>query len=281
MPLRKTLRIVTSRFGVIGSPIGHSRSPALHRAVISALGIDATYEATDVTVAELDRFIASRDASWEGLSLTMPLKQAVRSHLVSECPVSILTGSVNTIVRTEDGWSGYNTDTWGATTAIRQQFGSEFRRATLLGGGATAASLIVTLHDLGVDTLEIVVRDVSRTETIRELARRLGMEVRVLTFGESTSPADLLVSSLPADASLTAGDIETFDAEFLFDVVYDPWPTALSREWDARGLESMNGFPMLLWQAVRQARIFYGESFDEPLPDESHIVTMMRAAVGL
>ena len=272
---------MTSHFGVIGSPIGHSRSPALHRAAISALGIDATYEATDVTAGELDTFIASRDGSWEGLSLTMPLKQVIRTHLVSECPVAILTGSVNTIVRTTEGWSGYNTDTWGATTAIRQQFGTEFRRATLLGGGATAASLIVTLHDLGVDTLDIFVRDVSRTDTIRELARLLGIDARVLVFGETARPADLLVSTLPAGSALTPGDIETFDAEFLFDVVYDPWPSALSVEWDARGLPSMNGLPMLLWQAVRQARVFYGDSIDEPLPDESHVVTTMRAAVGL
>lgn len=270
-----------SHFGVIGSPIGHSRSPALHRAAIAALGVDATYDRVDVTAGELDAFIASRDASWEGLSLTMPLKQAIRKHLVTECPVSVLTGSVNTIVRTSDGWSGYNTDTWGATTAIRQQFGTEFRRATLLGGGATAASLIVTLHDLGADTLDIVVRDTSRTETIRELARRLGMDTRVLAFGESVRPSDLLVSTLPAGSSLTEGDVETFDAEFLFDVVYDPWPTALSTEWDARGLSSMNGLPMLLWQAVRQARVFYGDSVDEPLPDEPHVVTAMRAAVGL
>jgi shikimate dehydrogenase len=272
---------VTSRFGVIGSPIGHSRSPALHRAAISALGIDATYEPTDVAIDEIDVFMTSRDPSWEGLSLTMPLKQVIRRHLVSECPVSILTGSVNTIVRSTEGWRGYNTDTWGATTAIRQQFGPEFRRATLLGGGATAASLIVTLHDLGVDSLEIFVRDTSRAETVRELARRLGMDVRVLGFGESAAASDLLVSTLPAGSALTPGDIETFDAEYLFDVVYDPWPSALSREWDARGLTSMNGLPMLLWQAVRQARVFYGESVDEPLPDEAHVVTMMRAAVGL
>lgn len=270
-----------SHFGVIGSPIGHSRSPALHRAAISALGIDATYVATDVTAKELDTFITSRDATWEGLSLTMPLKQAIRPHLVEECPVSVLTGSVNTVVRTAEGWSGYNTDTWGATTAIRQQFGTEFRRAILLGGGATAASLIVTLHDLGVDSLEIVVRDVSRTETIRELARRLGMDVRVLAFGESTTKAELLVSTVPAGSSLSSDVIESFDAEFLFDVVYDPWPTALSAEWDARGLSSMSGLSMLLWQAVRQARVFYGESVDEPLPDEAHVVTAMRAAVGL
>jgi len=272
---------VPSHFGVIGSPIGHSRSPALHRAAIAALSIDATYDSTEVTAAELDAFLASRDESWEGLSLTMPLKHAIRHHLVSECPVSVLTGSVNTIVRTEDGWNGYNTDTWGATTAIRQQFGTEFRRATLLGGGATAASLIVSLHDLGVDTLDIVVRDVSRTEAIQELARRLGMSARVLTFGEPVTPSELLVSTLPAGSSLTPNDMETFDAEFLFDVVYDPWPSPLSTEWDARGLSSINGLSMLLWQAVRQARVFYGDSVDEPLPDEAHVITMMRAAVGL
>ena len=272
---------MTSRFGVIGSPIGHSRSPALHRAAISALGIDATYDRTDVTAGELTAFITALDTSWEGLSLTMPLKQAIRTQLVSECPVSILTGAVNTIVRGTEGWIGYNTDTWGATTAIRQQFGTEFRRATLLGGGATAASLVVTLHDLGVDALDIVVRDVSRTDAIRELARRLGMDTQVLNFGQSTRPADLIVSTLPAGSALTSEDLEAFDAEFLLDVVYDPWPSVLSTEWDARGLSSMNGLPMLLWQAVRQARVFYGESVDEPLPDELTVVTRMRAAVGL
>lgn len=272
---------MTSHFGVIGSPIGHSRSPALHRAAIAALAIDATYDKTDVTAAELTAFITSRDASWEGLSLTMPLKQAIRPHLVSECPVSVLTGSVNTIVRGADGWVGYNTDTWGATTAIRQQFGKEFRRAIVLGGGATAASLVVTLHDLGVDSLDIVVRDVSRADAVRELARRLGMDTRVLHFGQSTRPSDLLVSTIPAGSAVTAEDVETYDAEYLFDVVYDPWPSALSAEWEARGLSSMNGLPMLLWQAVRQARVFYGESIDEPLPDELSVVTRMRAAVGL
>jgi shikimate dehydrogenase len=272
---------VTNHFGVIGNPITHSRSPAMHRAAIAALGIDATYEMANVDVGELDAFMASRDLAWVGLSLTMPLKQAIRTHLVSECPVSELTGSVNTIVRAPDGWQGFNTDTWGATTAIRQQFGSDFRRATLLGGGATAASLVVTLHDLGVDTLDIFVRDATRAERVGELSRQLGMDVRVLAFGESARPSDLLVSTLPPRATLTPGDIETFDAEFLFDVVYDPWPSALSTEWDARGLTSMNGLSMLLWQAVRQARVFYGESVDEALPDEEVVVAAMRSAVGI
>lgn len=272
---------MTSKFAVAGSPIGHSRSPALHRAAISSLGIDATYDSIELTAAELPDFLSSLSAEWEGLSLTMPLKQAIRPLLVEECHLSVLTGSVNTAVRTPDGWSGYNTDVWGATTAIRQQFGSEFRRAILLGSGATASSLVVALHNLGVDSLDIVVRVPDRAADVKELARLLGIDARIVTFGERTETAELLVSSLPASATLSSDAIEAIDAEFLFDVVYEPWPSALGQEWAVRGLETMNGLPMLLWQAVRQARVFFGDSIDEPLPDEELLVTRMRASVGL
>jgi len=272
---------VTSNFGVLGSPIGHSRSPALHRAAIATLGIDATYAATDVSSAELPRFIKSLDESWDGLSLTMPLKQAIRPLLVTECPMSALTGAVNTVVRREDSWEGFNTDVWGATTAIRQHGGTEFRRAILLGSGATASSLVAALHEVGVEQLVIVARDISRTVDVQDLGERLGMHVTIASFGQSLESTDLLVSSLPADAVLTSDAIECLDAELLFDVAYEPWPSALGKEWAARGLESISGLHMLLWQAVRQARVFYGESVDEPLPDEELVVTAMRAAVGL
>ena len=137
------------------------------------------------------------------------------------------------------------------------------------------------MHDLGVEWLDIVVRDPTKTTDIEELARRLGIRSRVSVFGDSLDSADLLVSSLPATAELSEDAIESLDAEFLFDVVYDPWPSALGTEWTNRGLDSMGGLPMLMWQAVRQARVFYGESVDQPLPDEERVVATMRAAVGL
>jgi len=273
--------IVTKNFGVLGSPISHSRSPALHRAAISSLGIDAAYGSTEVTESELAGFLESLDDTWVGLSLTMPLKQVVRPMLTRECATSTLTGAVNTAVRRQDGWEGYNTDVWGATTAIRQQWGTEFRRAILLGSGATASSLVVSMHDLGVESLDIVVRDPSRTDDVQAVARHLGIDARVAPFGQSLDSADLLVSSLPASAVLTPEILGGLNAVALFDVVYQPWPSALGKEWAARGLESISGLHMLLWQAVRQARIFYGESVDEPLPDEEVVVTAMRAAVGL
>jgi shikimate dehydrogenase len=273
--------IVTRNFGVLGSPIGHSRSPALHRAAISALGIDAAYGSTEVTESGLAGFLGTLDDTWTGLSLTMPLKNVIRPMLARECATSTLTGAVNTVVRRPDGWEGYNTDVWGATTALRQQWGAGFRSAILLGAGATAASLVVALRDLGIESLVVVARDLSRTNDLQELARQLGIDVRAAQFGESLDSADIVVSSLPATAVLTAEVVETLDAAALFDVVYEPWPSTLAREWERRGLESISGLHMLLWQAVRQARVFYGESVDEPLPNEEVVVDAMRSAVGL
>ena len=272
---------VTSNFAVLGSPIGHSKSPALHRAAIASLGIDATYGSAEVTAPELPGFLDALDESWAGFSLTMPLKHVIRPLLVRECATSNLTGAVNTAVRRPDGWEGFNTDVWGAATAMRLKWGRDFRSAILLGAGATASSLVLSLRDLGVESLVVVARDPSRTDVIQELARSVGIDVGSAIFGEPLESADLLVSSLPASAVLTPDTIDGLDATALFDVVYEPWPSALAKEWERRGLESISGMHMLLWQAVRQARIFYGESLDEPLPDEELVVTAMRAAVGL
>lgn len=272
---------MASRFGVLGSPIGHSKSPALHRAAISALGIDASYDAFEVDDSAFPAFLGGLDESFGGLSLTMPLKQVVRPFLVHECHVSVLTGSVNTAVRTPEGWCGYNTDVWGATQAISRSLGDEFRSAVLLGAGATASSLVVTAHDLGVERLDIVARDVARSEVVASLARRLGMTVRTLQFGDKTESSDILLSSLPGAVELDPEHLDALDAACLFDVAYSPWPSALAREWQNRGLPAESGLSMLLMQALRQARAFYGDGVDEPLPDEDVVLTAMRAAVGL
>jgi len=281
MPALRMPPTVTSKFAVLGSPISHSKSPALHRAAISALGIDATYVSTEVTETDFPGVFGSLDDSWAGLSLTMPLKNVVRPLLVQECATSTQTGAVNTVVRGADGWEGYNTDVWGATSAIRHQSDMEFRRAVLLGAGATASSLVVALRDLGVESLVIVARDPSRAGKVRDLAQRLGMDVHIASFGQPLSTSDIVVSSLPSNAVLPSEAIECIVAELLFDVVYEPWPTALAKEWERRGLESISGMHMLLWQAVRQARVFYGESVDKPLPREEQVVAAMRTAVGL
>lgn len=272
---------VVSRFGVLGSPIAHSRSPLLHRAAIGVLGIDAEYDSAEVTEPQLADFLESCDPSYLGFSLTMPLKQAVRGLLVAECDVSRTTGAVNTIVRRPDGWHGFNTDVWGATTAIAQAFGSRFGSATILGSGATAASMVMALNGVGVRDVTILARNVVHADHVARLATRHGMAVTVSELGRASTQSDILVNTLPASVELDAFVVEEIDAARLFDVVYDPWPTPLAREWVARGLPVTSGLSMLLWQAVRQARVFYGDDIDEELPNESVLITAMRSAVGL
>jgi shikimate dehydrogenase len=211
----------------------------------------------------------------------MPLKHAAQPFLTTRCAVSVLTGSVNTVVRTPDGWHGYNTDVWGATQAIERSLGTAFSSATLLGAGATAASLVVAAHDLGVERLQLVARDAGRAEPVTTLARELGMSVRVVPFGEPTESSEIALSSLPNTVELSPDQLDAIDAGCLYDVVYSPWPSALAQEWESRGLPVANGLTMLLMQAVRQARVFYGDGVDVELPNEALVVTAMRAAVGL
>jgi shikimate dehydrogenase len=111
-------------------------------------------------------------------------------------------------------------------------------------------------------------------------ASLLDIKPVVEVIGTSVT-ADLLVNTLPGTVLLDDEAIEAIDTAALFDVAYDPWPTRLASEWSARGLPVVSGKWMLVWQALRQARIFYGDDADEELPDEAIILTSMRASVGL
>jgi shikimate dehydrogenase len=272
---------VVSHFAVLGSPIAHSKSPLLHHAAISVLGVDADYVAHEVTASEFPRFLAAQDDDALGFSLTMPLKHVVRPLLASECEMSALTGAVNTVVRRSDGWHGFNTDVWGAQTAITQSLGARFDTATVLGGGATAASVLVALRNLEVRDVNILVRNTQKTLGIEHLATRLGLNCCVGELGANYVRSDILVNTLPASAELELSAIEVLDSGALFDVAYNPWPSSLAREWIARGLPTSSGLLMLLWQAVLQARIFYGDGIDVELPHEAIVVTAMRSSVGL
>jgi len=270
---------VSSSFAVLGNPIDHSLSPVLHAAIIAQLGIDAVYARFEVSTDDLPGFLSQHE-HFEGFSLTMPLKSAVRSIVVSECDVSQLTGAVNTIVRRPEGWVGFNTDVWGAQQAIRQQVPDIGSSAVIVGAGATAQSVMVALVGLGIRDITVVVRDTSRVQTLAEVAARLGITPMVAALGTSVQ-VDVVVNTVPGTAQLSPEVIDAIDSAVLFDVVYEPWPTVLAAEWSARGLPVINGKSMLVWQALRQARIFYGGDANVELPSERQILTSMRSAVGL
>ncbi|MGH3472325.1 MAG: shikimate dehydrogenase family protein, partial [Nocardioidaceae bacterium] len=136
--------------GVLGSPIAHSLSPALHLAAYRALGLDWDYEAHDVDVDRLAGFVRGLSAQWRGLSLTMPLKQAAVGLCDEVEPPGRLLRSVNTLVLDDSGSRiGHNTDVSGFVTALVAAGAGELTSAVVVGAGATARSALAALAELG------------------------------------------------------------------------------------------------------------------------------------
>lgn len=261
---------------VLGSPIAHSLSPALHRAAYTELGLgDWTYQAVECDEAALPAFVASRGPDWAGLSLTMPLKRAVLSLLDHVDPLAAVTGGANTVVFRPDGRYGYNTDVQGIVDALTEAGVPAPGSVTILGAGATACSALAALPELGAAGADVVVRDPSRAAGLLAAAERLGLRVRVRPFADLTSgdaAPDLLISTVPAGVTDHYSERMRLTAQApaaLLDVVYAPWPTPLAEAASAAGAMVASGFAMLLHQAAAQVELMTGK----PAPLE-----VMRAA---
>ncbi|MFF0312489.1 shikimate dehydrogenase [Streptosporangium sp. NPDC004379] len=262
----------TVRAAVLGSPIAHSLSPVLHRAAHAAMGLDGWhYEAIECDEAALPGLVAGLGPEWAGLSLTMPLKRAVLPLLGTVSDLAVRVGGANTVVFDGGARHGHNTDVHGIVRALTEAGVAPPRSATILGGGATAASALAALRELGLAEATLVVRDPERARTTAGAAERLETALQVLTFDKvgTALETDLVVSTLPAGAADGLADLVA-GVPALFDVVYAPWPTRLAAAVAARGGTVVGGFPMLLHQAARQVELMTGRT-DVP-------VEAMRAA---
>jgi len=248
-------------------------SPALHRAAYAALGLDWTYDAVRVPSGGLADFLAGLDDEWRGLSLTMPLKREAMPLLTSRDPWAELAGAANTVLLDSGDVHGLNTDVPGAIAALRQATPASLGRAVVLGGGATATSVLLALAELGCGSAVLAVRDEDRAVETIEAVRRHAHPPRLETMLlAELGPvgADVVVSTVPPEAQSTSVLTAVADVPVVFDVVYDPWPTPLAAAALAGGRVLIGGLDLLLWQAVDQVRAMTGR-FDVP-------VAAMRAA---
>ncbi|PRX59717.1 shikimate dehydrogenase [Nonomuraea fuscirosea] len=258
------------RAAVMGSPIGHSLSPYLHRAAYQAMGLGGwSYEAFECDEARLPELLAglgpvrgqagAGEDAWAGLSLTMPLKRAVLPLLDTVSETAVEVGGANTVIFQNGRRHGDNTDVYGIERALAEAGVPAPRSATVLGGGATAASALAALRNLGLHAATLLVRDPARAGETAAVAERLGVALAVETFDklDARTGVDLVVSTLPGGAAdVFAGRLARVPA--LFDVVYSPWPTGAAAAVQAAGGTVIGGFEMLLHQAVRQVRLMTG-----------------------
>lgn len=251
---------------MLGSPIAHSLSPALHRAAYAYLGLTGwTYGRHEVVADELAGFVASCGREWRGLSLTMPLKEAVLG-LGEVDEVARLSGAGNTLIF--DGPAGapvrriYNTDVGGLVNALTAG-GLDtvsVRRVVILGSGATARSTLVSLARLGAVEVVVVARTPAKAAVLVPLAETLGVSLQLRGWEEPAVPADLLVSTVAAGAA-DARAVELAErSAAVFDVIYHPWPTPLAQAAAVRERVVLNGLDLLVHQAVLQIELMTGST---------------------
>lgn len=306
---------MTLRAAVLGHPISHSKSPALHRAAYARLGVGVDYAPVDVTEAALPAFMARvRDEvrageGWRGLSVTMPLKTAMVAEVDEVRGVARQLGVINTVAFEPDAAAcpsggtpggvrliGYNTDVAGIVNALRHAGAPAAPAAAVLGGGGTAAAAIAALKELGAAAADIFVRDISRCAEARAASAAVGLPVRVLPLAGAAAAlaaADVVISTLPPRAADTlAADLaREFAREspgematgagrnrpgVLLDVAYDPWPSRIASAWQDAGGTVVPGLEMLIYQALEQVRYFTG--LGDAVPGE--VIDVMCDAVG-
>jgi shikimate dehydrogenase len=260
---------------VLGRPVGHSLSPVLHRAAYDVLGLDWSYDAVEVDGDGLAGFLTGLDDTWRGLSLTMPLKRRVMALLGPHDQVDRWAGlaeAANTLVLGETRLAA-NTDVPGAVEAIGSRVDGPVRRAVVLGGGATAGSVLLALAELGCPRATVLVRDPARArEAVAAAARHpTGITVEVGRLGDAvTGTVDLLVSTVPV-AAQTPQLVRAWSAvPAVFEVVYETWPTPLAAAALADRRILVSGLDLLVAQAALQVRLMTGA---EEVP-----VAAMRAA---
>ncbi|MGA4668482.1 shikimate dehydrogenase family protein [Propionibacteriaceae bacterium Y1923] len=240
---------------VIGHPAHHSLSPAMHRAAYRALGLDWDYQLHDVAPDRLDDFVHGLDATWRGLSVTMPHKEAIIAF-GSPDEVVTLTGAGNTLLL-GDQPSVHNTDVAGVVNAVRLQR-PDLNRVTIIGNGATARSGLVGASRLGARRVSVLARRPERAADMVELGRAVGLEVTVLPLDQTPPKADLLFSTIPTTGVAEHVERLAGTAELLFDAVYHPWPTPLGRTAEAAGTPILSGLHLLAGQAVDQVQLMTG-----------------------
>ncbi len=240
----------TAIYGVLGRPVGHSVSPAMHNAAFRAARVDAVY--LPLAAADFDDFLAFADAvNLAGASVTAPFKVAAFER-ADECdPVSRRIQSVNTLRRSGTKWLGSNTDVNGFLTPLQGMMRLHGKRATVLGAGGAARSVAVALQSAGVPVTIAARRD----DQARMVATLSGAKVG--SWPPAPGSWDVLVNATPVGTAPNVDqsplpDGYRLDGTLVYDLVYNPPQTRLLTEAVRSGCQTIGGLDMLVAQAQAQ-----------------------------
>ena len=277
--MEKQISGTTRLLGVIGSPISHSKSPAMYNGGFSKLGLDYAYLAFDIKEEQVKEFVqTAKLLNMRGFNVTMPCKTET-ARLVDELSEAAqLIGAVNTVVNENGRLIGHNTDGVGFVRNLKEH-GVEIKekKITLLGGGGTGKSVLVQLVLDGAKQIEVFNRKGINVTKLEELKKKLNekvpncsIHIRNIEDGElltkTIQEADILINATnvgmcPNENESVIKDTGAYrEGLIVAEIIYNPMETKMMRDAKAAGVKTViGGEGMLYWQGAEAFRLFTGQ----------------------
>ena len=269
----------TKILGVIGDPIEHTFSPAMHNAGLDALNLNYIYLPFHVKPDRLKECIeGAKSMGIQGLNVTIPHKTNVIKELDSIDPVAQMIGAVNTIQFIYDDENvltkGYNTDGYGCVRAIEEKTSVEGKNVTITGAGGASRAVAFQIANSGIDGLSILNRNVNKAESlVNDLKSNLstmGVEIDINAFEiddlkRELDSSDIFIDTTPIGMYPNVDDKAIASADMLHedlvvnDIVYTPMETSLIKEAIEANANVVYGYKMLLYQGIRSFEIWLNQ----------------------
>lgn len=265
------------RFALIGCPLGHSKSPYIHRRLMETAGIVGDYRLMEIQAGELRERYAAELSSLDGFNVTIPYKTEIIPLLDALSERAQLFGAVNTVAVTKDGSKGYNTDCIGFLRAL-EGAGIELTGRVLVLGCGGVSRMFAFESVLAGCAVTLAVRESSTKKAqrlVKEIAEKTGKTVTVQLLSELRQGYDLIINGTPVgmaphpDGCPVSEEVIAASGA-VFDAVYNPIDTQLLQRARAHGLRTCGGLPMLVWQAAAAQEIWNGISVSA---DTVHMIT--------
>ncbi len=254
---------------VIGYPIAHSLSPAMHNAAFQYLDLPYVYEALAIASEDLSEAINGYLLNnYAGFNVTIPHKEAVYRTLDALSDEAHMVGAVNTVIRTERGWLGHNTDVAGFVKPLLDEYNLKQSCVLVLGAGGAARAVVCALaQQAEVASIRLVARTIEKAKAIQNNMKVHFPHVDCQVVGceqEVIAAADVIVNTTPV--GMKPEDTDLFPREWLqsstfcYDLIYWPKQSRFLQQAQQQGCATLNGLEMLLWQGVYAWELWIGQT---------------------
>lgn len=266
---------MSKKFTVIGFPIGHSMSPFIHKELFGLKNVEAEYGKQEIDPKELEEVFEKELKTLDGFNITIPHKVAIINMLDEIDGIAAEYGAVNTVLRKDGKYYGYNTDAYGFLKGLEFSNIKLQGKVLVYGFGGAARTIITECLKAGCEvTVGTLAELVEKARiTISEIEEKSGKKIKLITNEEIVDRYDILVNATPVgmypkvDATpISEEQIELFDS--VYDIVYNPQQTKLLKIAKEKGKVCGGGLSMLVCQAEKAHNIWYGAEFSNEETEE-------------